>query len=277
MRIPIFQVDAFTDIPFKGNPAAVCLLSEPAPEEWMQNVAMEMNLSETAFLLRGQDGYALRWFTPKTEVALCGHATLASAHVLWEAGELAPGDIARFHTASGLLTARRMDDGIELNFPATPPSPAALPAGLAEALGVTAKYAGLSRFDYLIAVDEEETVRALKPDFPALRALPVRGVMVTARAMTPGYDFVSRFFAPGAGVDEDPVTGSAHCCLAPYWSQQLGKMEMSAYQASARGGSIRLRLDGDRVYLAGRATTILRGELYISFPPAGTYSAPTIG
>jgi PhzF family phenazine biosynthesis protein len=261
MGVPIFQADAFTDEPFAGNPAAVCILPEPRGERWMQNVAKEMNLSETAFLRKQKDGFDLRWFTPAVEVDLCGHATLASAHILWEIAMLGAQEQARFHTRSGLLTAERKGQQIELNFPATPDEPVETPPGLSEALGVTFKYVGESKFDYLVEVDSEEVVRGLKPDFALLRSLSMRGIMVTSIASSSGYDFVSRFFAPGAGIDEDPVTGSAHCCLGPYWSRRLGKQEFAAYQASARGGVVRVRLAGDRVYLGGRAVTVLRGEL----------------
>ena len=261
MTISIYQVDAFTDKPFTGNPAAVCILSAPGEEGWMQAVAREMNLSETAFLCAQADGYILRWFTPVVEVDLCGHATLASAHVLWEMGTLQPQEQARFHTRSGLLTAVRRADGIEMDFPATPDKPVSTPPRLGEALGVVPRYVGKSRFDYLVEIESETVVRALRPDFAALRTLDVRGVIVTSRADSPGYDFVSRFFAPGAGVDEDPVTGSAHCCLGPFWHRRLGRVEFTAYQASARGGTVRVRLAGDRVYLGGQAVTVLRGEL----------------
>ncbi len=261
MGFRIFQVDAFTDRTFAGNPAAVCILTDPRDEAWMQNIAQEMNLSETAFLSRQENEFALRWFTPTVEVSLCGHATLASAHVLWETGLLATREQARFHTRSGLLTAERRGEWIELNFPATPDQPTTAPAQLLEALAVTAKYVGKSRFDYLLEVETEEAVRNLKPDFTLLRAIGVRGVMVTSRAMSSGYDFVSRFFAPGSGIDEDPVTGSAHCCLGPFWSRRLGKNDLVGYQASRRGGTVRVRVDGDRVYLSGQAVTILRGEL----------------
>jgi PhzF family phenazine biosynthesis protein len=257
----IVQVDAFTDTPFRGNPAAVCVLPAPRDEAWMQAVAREMNLSETAFLLRQADGFGLRWFTPAVEVALCGHATLASAHVLWEDAHLPPGEQARFHTKSGLLTADRAGDWIELDFPAKPEAPAPAPPGLAEALGVAPTYVGKNQFDYLVEVDSEETVRALRPDHTALARLPVRGVMVTSRSGTRGYDFVSRFFAPGSGIAEDPVTGSAHCALGPFWAARLGKTELVAYQASPRGGVIRVRVVGDRVKLGGQAVTVLRGEL----------------
>ena len=261
MGLTIVQVDAFTDKPFAGNPAAVCILPGPKDDRWMQDLAREMNLSETAFLHRENDGYRLRWFTPAVEVALCGHATLASAHVLWQDGHLAEGAQARFHTQSGLLTAERRGDWIELDFPATPAAPAQPPAGLAKALGVVPQTVGRSRFDYLVEVETEDVVRRLAPDFGALGRVEARGVIVTSRASTPGFDFVSRFFAPRAGVNEDPVTGSAHCTLTPFWSQRLGKKEMVAYQASQRGGVVRMRLQGDRVILGGQAVTVLRGQL----------------
>lgn len=257
----ITQVDAFTDMPFAGNPAAVCLLPATRDEGWMQSVAREMNLSETAFLVRQADGFGLRWFTPAVEVALCGHATLASAHVLWEEGHLPPAQQARFHTKRGLLTGDRAGEWIELDFPAKRDEPAPPPPGLAEALGVTPKYVGRNQFDYLVEVDAEDTVRRLAPNHAALAALPVRGVIVTSRAASAGYDFVSRFFAPGAGVPEDPVTGSAHCALGPFWQARLGKSELVAYQASPRGGIVRVRVAGDRVTLGGKAVTVLRGEL----------------
>jgi len=257
----IFQVDAFTDKAFAGNPAAVCILKEPRDDAWMQDLAREMNLSETAFLSRQEDGFNLRWFTPALEVALCGHATLASAHILWEIGLVSPEEPARFHTLSGLLTAERKGDWIELNFPATPDQPATAPPRLEQALGLTPKYTGKSKFDYLFEVETEDSVRNLKPDFTLLKTIQVRGVMVTSRAASSGYDFVSRFFAPGSGIDEDPVTGSAHCCLGPFWSQRLGKDELIAYQASRRGGTVRVRVSGERVYLSGQAITILGGEL----------------
>lgn len=260
----LLQIDAFTDQPFRGNPAAVCLLDREREAEWMQKVGSEMNLSETAFLLRRDDGWSLRWFTPAVEVDLCGHATLASAHALWEEGLLGPGETARFHTRSGLLSARQIDGWIELDFPATREQPCDPPAPLLQALGVSApRYVGKNKFDYIVEVDSEEQLRRLRPDHPALRRLPVRGVIVTSRAANGEYDFVSRFFAPGSGVDEDPVTGSAHCTLTPYWSERMKKNEFVAYQASARGGMLRVRLEGDRVKLAGRAVTVLRGELTV--------------
>jgi predicted PhzF superfamily epimerase YddE/YHI9 len=261
MSLPIVQVDAFTDRPFAGNPAAVCLLPAPADARWMQDVAREMNLSETAFLVPQSDGFDLRWFTPAVEIDLCGHATLASAHVLWGDGHLPPGTQARFHTRSGLLTADRRGIWIELDFPATPAEPSAPPAGLTAAIGVTPRFVGRSRFDYLLEVDGEDVVRGCKPDFGALARVDARGVIVTSRAAASSYDFVSRFFAPRAGVNEDPVTGSAHCALAPYWIAQLGRPELVGYQASTRGGTVRVRLQGDRVILGGQAVTVLRGDL----------------
>jgi PhzF family phenazine biosynthesis protein len=256
-----FQVDAFTDRPFAGNPAGVCILPEAKSEKWMRDVAQEMNLAETAFLVKQDDGYNLRWFTPAVEVDLCGHATLASAHILWEAGQLPAKKEARFHTKSGLLTAKQNGKLIEMNFPATPAAPVDAPPGLLRALGVEAKYAGKSRFDYLIEVESEDMVRGLNPDIGRVKQLPVRGVIVTAKARFDGFDFVSRFFAPAAGVDEDPVTGSAHCTLGPFWAERLGKKELTGYQASARGGIVRVRMDGDRVHLGGQAVTVLIAEL----------------
>jgi PhzF family phenazine biosynthesis protein len=262
MSVPIFQIDAFTSEAFRGNPAAVCLLTDPAPEDWMQNVAAEMNLAETAFVVAGGDAFGLRWFTPKVEVDLCGHATLAAAHALWESGRIRRDIIVHFDTKSGRLSARSDDDWIELDFPSTPEAPVAAPEGMLDALGVaTPVYVGLNRFDYLVEVADEGILRRLAPDFASLRSLEVRGVIVTSRASTAGVDFVSRFFAPGAGIDEDPVTGSAHCCLAPYWSPRLGKTEFVAHQLSARRGVLRVRLAGDRVKLLGQAITVFRGEL----------------
>ncbi len=261
MALRITQVDSFTHRPFAGNPAAVCILPKAADPAWMLDVAREMNLAETAFLVKQPDGYDLRWFTPTVEVDLCGHATLASAHVLWEDGHLTPTEQARFHTKSGLLTADRRDGLIELDFPVTPVSPAASPPGLAEALGATPQLIGRSKFDYLVELEDEATVRKLDPDLGAVSRVKARGVIVTSRADKGKYDFVSRFFAPQSGVPEDPVTGSAHCALAPYWGAKLGKEELMAFQASARGGEIRLRLEGDRVRLGGQAVTVLRGEL----------------
>ena len=262
VSVPLFQVDAFTSQAFRGNPAAVCLLAAPAPASWMQSVAAEMNLAETAFVVNGRDAFGLRWFTPTVEVDLCGHATLASAHALWEADRLDRRAIARFDTKSGRLTARAVDDWIELDFPATPASPAPSPTGMLDALGVRhAVYVGLGAFDYLVEVDGEDVLRSLTPDFVRLRSLEARGVIVTSRASSTAVDFVSRFFAPGAGIDEDPVTGSAHCCLGPYWAPKLGKAEFVAHQLSARGGVLRVRLEGDRVKLLGQAVTVFRAEL----------------
>ena len=256
-------VDAFTPRPFAGNPAAVLVLPEPRDAAWMQLVAREFNLSETAFLLRRPDGFDLRWFTPEVEVELCGHATLASAHTLWELGLLAPGEIARFHTQSGVLLARRDGEWIELDFPARIQQPCDPPAGLVEALGVTPRHVGRWHDDWLVELASEGEVREARPDHTRLAAVGVRGAMITAAASTEGLDFVSRFFVPGAGIAEDPVTGSAHCCLTPYWVGRLGKVEMTAFQASSRGGVLRVRLDGERVKIGGRAVTVAQGELLV--------------
>jgi len=257
----IYQIDAFTSEPFRGNPAAVCFLDKVRTAEWMQSLAAEMNLSETAFLLRRDDGWALRWFTPAVEVDLCGHATLASAHALWQERE--PEQTLRFHTKSGVLTATRDDGWIELDFPAMPEQRADAPPELLESLGVANPvYVGRNAFDYIVEVESEDAVRALDPDHARLRHIRVRGVMVTSRASNGDFDFISRFFAPGSGIDEDPVTGSAHCCLGPYWAARIGRNELLAYQASRRGGVVRLRVEGDRVMLGGHAMTVLRGELF---------------
>jgi len=260
----LFQIDAFTETPFGGNPAAVCLLDGAKVEEaWMQNVAAEMNLSETAFVERRDQDWDLRWFTPAVEVALCGHATLATAHAMLEEGILAAGGTARFHTRSGLLRATHADDLIELDFPATVAAPSAPPDGLIEAIGMHPLHVARSNFDYLVELPTEEDVRSLTPDLAMLRRIPVRGIIVTSRGRKGDFDFVSRFFAPASGVDEDPVTGSAHCALAPYWAPRLGKQQFRAYQASPRGGVLRVTLAGDRVLLAGRAVTVFRGELRV--------------
>jgi PhzF family phenazine biosynthesis protein len=262
--VPTFHVDAFTETAFGGNPAAVCLLPKARDAAWMHLVAREMNLPETAFVSPrvGEAGaFDLRWFTPTVEVDLCGHATLAASHALWEAGRLKKNATARFHTKSGLLTAVRAGEWIELDFPATRDEPAEAPAGLADALGVVPRYVGRSRFDYLVEVERESMVAELAPDMAVLRTLPVRGVIVTSHGETEGWDFVSRFFAPAAGIDEDPVTGSAHCCLTPFWSSRLNKSTMVGRQLSARGGTVRVRLDDDRVKLSGQGVTVLKGEL----------------
>lgn len=261
MAIEIVQVDAFTSRPFTGNPAAVCILEEPPPDWWLQDVAREMNLSETAFLLPQDDGYDLRWFTPAVEVELCGHATLASAHVLWADGRLPADSEARFHTRSGLLTARKDEDWIELDFPAQPASPAEVPEGLARALGAEPLSVHRSRTDLLVEIGDEKSIRTLHPDFGALALIDARGIIVTSPAISDRFDFVSRFFAPRAGINEDPVTGSAHCTLGPFWAQRLGTTSMVGYQVSDRGGTVRVVVDGDRVRLGGQAVTVMRGTL----------------
>ncbi len=264
MGTTIVQVDAFTDRPFAGNPAAVCVLDQPRDEAWMQAVAREMNLSETAFLHPEESepgSYRLRWFTPSVEVDLCGHATLATAHTLWTEGHLTPGRTARFHTKCGLLTAELVNDWITLDLPATPATAAPDPTALEQAIGEPLNFAGFSQFDALVELASETAVRNFRPLIGNLMAIPVRGVIVTARGESPDVDFVSRFFAPRVGVDEDPVCGSAHCCLGPYWGEKLGKTDLSALQVSPRGGVLRISLRGDRVRLAGKAVTVMRGTL----------------
>lgn len=246
-------VDAFTDRPFGGNPAAVCLLEGPGDETWMKLVAREMNLSETAFLHPVAEGFSLRWFTPAVEVRLCGHATLASAFTLWETGTCPPDETLRFQTLSGELCCRREGDWITMDFPATTCDEAPLPHGLAEAFGGEVLACALNGMDYLVEVADEATLRGLKPNFTALAALPVRGVIVTCRGDGRPFDFLSRFFAPAVGVNEDPVTGSAHCALGPYWQAKLGQSDFTAYQASERGGIVNLGVRDDRVILRGQA------------------------
>jgi PhzF family phenazine biosynthesis protein len=264
MGLKIVQVDAFASEAFTGNPAAVCILNEAVDSDWMQNVALEMNLSETAFLLREGQGYRLRWFTPAAEVELCGHATLASAHVLWQDGHLKPDQRAEFSTLSGELAADREDDLICLDFPATPVASVEasdLPPMLIEAVGCRPAFVGRSKFDYLVELSSEEELRGLSPDMSGIVRAGARGVIATARGEE--YDFVSRFFAPAVGVPEDPVTGSAHCALASYWADKLGRSELRAFQASQRGGIVHVAVSGDRVKLKGTAVTTLRGELCV--------------
>ncbi|MCE5277907.1 MAG: PhzF family phenazine biosynthesis protein [Planctomycetaceae bacterium] len=265
MTIPIFHVDAFSAAPFAGNPAAVCLLETPAQAAWMQHVAAEMNLSETAFVAPDAQGYSLRWFTPACEVDLCGHATLASAHVLYERGAAQAGKAVDFYTASGTLTARRSGGWIEMDFPAEAARQSAACEGLFESLGIGeaagAAFVGRNRFDYIIELSSEAALRALSPDWARLLAVKTRGVIVTSPSSDDRYDFVSRFFCPAVGVNEDPVTGSAHCCLGPYWQGRLGKSELTGYQASARGGVVRVRVCGPRVMLIGQAVTVTEGVI----------------
>jgi len=263
MAKTVTQVDAFTNTPFTGNPAAVCVLPASQPQDWMQNVAQEMNLSETAFLVRQADGFNLRWFTPTVEVPLCGHATLASAHVLWSEGYLLPDEAARFHTKSGLLTAKKQSEWIELNFPVNHSEAAIAPSELSQSLGVPFQSVMKNSLGYLVEVESEELVRQMQPNFELLKTLPLPNVIVTSSThRSSEYDFISRFFAPGLGINEDPVTGAAHCCLASFWRDRLGKDELFAFQASRRGGTMKVRYDGgERVFLAGQAVTVLRGEL----------------
>jgi len=261
MAVPLLHVDAFADAPFRGNPAAVCLLERERPADWMQAVAAELALPATAFVRPDADGFALAWFSPTTELALCGHGTLASAHALWETGRLADSAPARFSTRGGVLSAVRQDGWISLDLPAERAVAVTAPVGLLDAVGVKARWVGRNRLDYVVEVDDEAEVRAVAPDSTALAAIDTRGVSVTARATTAGFDFVSRFFAPRVGIPEDAVTGSAHCCLAPLWSERLGRARLVGLQVSARTGVVRTELAGDRVVLGGQAVTVLRGEL----------------
>ncbi len=262
MPIPMTVVDAFTSRPFAGNPAGVCILEAERDKAWMQLVAREMAHAETAFMLLRPDHVALRWFTPAAEVDLCGHATLGSAHVLWETRRLSDTVPIRFRTRSGDLIATRDGDWIALDFPALRGEWADIPPGVEDALGAPVKSAVKSRFDLLVELKNETAVRDLKPDLGLLARLPYRGVIVTAPAAKDDeYDFVSRFFAPQVGVPEDSVTGSAHCALAPFWGERLGQTKMVGYQASPRGGTVRVEVRGDRVILGGQAVTTFRGTL----------------
>jgi len=254
-----YQVDAFTREIFKGNPAGVCIVQD-ADDGWMQRMADEIHASETAFLTPVEDGYALRWFAPDAEVDLCGHATLASAHILYSEGYADPALPLTFHTKSGTLRARLVEGMIELDFPAEPPEPADPPLPLIEALGMRPVYTGRNRMDYMVEIEDAQALRRLRIDFSLLQRVDTRGLIVTARD-TGKYDFISRFFAPRIGIPEDPVTGSAHCCLVPYWSRVLGRETLHACQVSARGGELWLRLAGGRVYIRGYAVTVYTGEM----------------
>ena len=257
--LPIFQVDSFTSVPFAGNPAGVCLLDEPAEPEWMQSVAAEMNVAETAFVVVRPEGgpLDLRWFSPTTEVDLCGHATLAASHVLWSEGRAPAGRDLAFATRSGIIGARRSHDWVLLDLPAEPAGEQELAPAVLEALGVSAVRTGVSRGWYVVEVGGEAEVSSLRPDLPALGGYD-RGFIVTAHA---GGDVVCRVFAPALGIDEDPVTGSAQCVLGPWWAPRLGTTEFTARQLSARGGVLRVRVGTERVEVGGQAVTTVRGTL----------------
>jgi PhzF family phenazine biosynthesis protein len=262
-KVPLFLVDAFAipGRPFSGNPAAVCLLESWPDDRWLAGVAGEMNQSETAFLVPHEGVFDLRWLTPQVEVDLCGHATLASAFILWHTG--VADEPIRFSTRSGILSAVRRGRLIELDFPLEAPEQMTAPDGLREALGITPTYVGQGRFDCFVEVESDSVLRGMAPDFARLATVACRGVIVTARSTDPAFDFVSRFFAPASGINEDPVTGSAHCTLAGYWNQKLGKSEFKAYQASARGGVIDVRIQKDRVVLGGEAVLVAQGECVV--------------
>ena len=266
MGVPIYQVDAFAERPFSGNPACVCLMEERKEDGWLQAVAAEMNLSETAFVWPRNDleePFHLRWFTPVAEVELCGHATLATSHVLWQSGRLKETDEAVFHTLSGRLSSSKQGELITLDFPCRPPVETAPPAGLIDSLGIEPLFVGTDGTDYMIEVATENTVASLSPDFQQLGRISARGIIVTAASDSNERDFVSRFFGPAVGIDEDPVTGSAHTIMAPYWAKKLGITKMKAEQISARGGMIEIEMNGDRTLLGGKAQTIFAGELQI--------------
>ena len=262
-QCPLFIVDAFTSIPFAGNPAAVCLLDEPADPVWMQQVAAEMNLSETAYVVSQPDGFGLRWFTPKAEVDLCGHATLASADVLWQEQRVGRQNEIRFHTNSGSLICSRAGDRIEMDFPRVPIEETRASPQLAAALGADPVFLGRTAFDYVVELPSETAVRDLEPNVRQLATVNTRGIIVTARSDRPEFDFVSRFFAPALGIDEDPVTGSAHCSLGPFWAERLGKSEVAGFQASRRGGVVHVRVGPERVVLGGQVVCIVRGTMSV--------------
>jgi PhzF family phenazine biosynthesis protein len=280
----LFVVDAFCHRPFTGNPAAVCLMDSHRDAAWMQALAAEMNLSETAFVCPRGGEFDLRWFTPMVEVDLCGHATLAAAKAIWHSGAAPVDKSLVFHTRSGALTARSDDHGesIVLDFPQTLVQPESPPDGLIEALGLTPeaiRFVGRSKFDYLVELADESIVRNLSPDFVKLGTIRARGVIVTATASikegdSQPFDFVSRFFAPTAGINEDPVTGSAHCALSPYWSERLGRSRLTGYQASRRGGLVHVERKGDRVELGGRAIVMTEGRLSTDAWTDTGYRAP---
>ena len=259
----LFQVDSFTLNAFKGNPAGVCLLTHPVEAEWMQNVAAEMNVAETAFILKTQDHFDLRWFAPKSEVELCGHATLASAHILWQEGICHPAEQIQFKTLSGTLIANKVQNKIELDFPTTPVKEISDKSTLERVVAQNILYAGKNRFDFLVQLDGEEKIRNFNPDFEKIKSLGNRGLIITSRADSGNYDFVSRFFAPTIGIDEDPVTGSAHCTLGPFWQDRLQKSEFLGYQASARGGEVNVKVQNDRAILGGQAVTVFRGDIIV--------------
>ncbi len=274
MKPLVVQVDAFTSEPFSGNPAAVVLWParahdthagaipvDPFREDWMQSVADEMNLAETAFLHRQTGDFGLRWFTPTCEVDLCGHATLAAAHVLWETGALRWSEPAVFDTRSGRLSAHHADGWISLDVPAEPVEACDAPFDLPEALGTPVSFVGRNRFDLLVEVESPADLRAMTPNHDLLTHIPGRGVIVTAASDDEAADYLCRFFAPRVGIPEDPVTGSAQCALGPYWQKRLGKTDLTCFQASRRGGWVRVSLDHRRVILKGQAVTVMRGEL----------------
>jgi PhzF family phenazine biosynthesis protein len=263
MHAELHLVDAFTQAPFRGNTAGVCIPDGPADAAWMQQVAAELKHSETAFLFPEGETWNLRWFTPVKEVELCGHATLAAASVLFETGRVPKNIPVSFTTLSGVLTVRQDGEWISMDFPAQPAATSMTIPGLGQALGAEPLYTGRNKYDILVELPLADDVCNLEPDMTALSAMKARGIIVTAASDLPHFDFVSRFFAPSVGVPEDPVTGSAHCCLGPYWGEKLHKTEMTGFQCSARGGSVRVKLEGDRVILGGHAVHVLFGKILV--------------
>jgi PhzF family phenazine biosynthesis protein len=262
MGIPLYQVDAFTSEPFRGNPAGICLLESDASDDWMQAVAAEMNLSETAFLVKRDDAWHIRYFTPEVEIPLCGHTTVASAHVLWSEGIVADSQPVHFSAKGGEFIGTREDGRITIDFPAHTCDEAQPPVGLSDAIGATPASAHRIREGgWLIEFESEQTVATLSPDLLRLRSIKPGGLIATAQSSTRARDFVSRFFAPDIGIDEDPVTGVAHLALGPYWAKRLGKTEMTAVQLSRRTGTLRVRVADDRVYIMADAATVFRAEL----------------
>ena len=259
----MFHINAFSEQAFNGNPAAVCLLDTSKPDGWLQSVAAQMNLSETAFVLPANGGFSLRWFTPLKEVDMCGHATLASAHILWQQGIVSRQDTIFFETLSGKLSARLQENHIELDFPRLNFLPIEPPQQLIKCMGISPIFSAMFGEKHLFVIEDQQLLEQLAPDFSALQSLAGRGVSVTCKSNNSQYDFVSRYFAPWVGINEDPANGSSHCALTPYWAERLNKKELNAYQASARGGELKLRLAGDRVKISGRAITVLKAELLV--------------
>lgn len=256
-------INAFASEPFSGNPAAVCILERDIEDDLKQQIAMEINLSETAFVVSGEDGFNLRWFTPLTEVDLCGHATLAAAHIIWEEDIVKSNEIIKFFTRSGEIGVKMEDGLISMGFPTEPVIPVENTEEVAKCINSQILYAARNRFDYLLEIATEDELKRLVPDFSAISGLDSRGLIVTCRSDSGDWDFASRFFAPRVGINEDPVTGSAHCALGPYWSSKLGKIDLTGFQASQRGGLVYVKIKEKKVILGGKAVTVMQGNLFV--------------